>query len=449
MSNFAKKVLRFARFFDSNPEKWPNASTANPPQRHPCLRPARRFAGGWTPAWTTTNGWRSSTAFSAAWPTWRCATSTAFSTRSWAETGRAGPKRRTWSAAPTTFSVSANCTPAWSRSCWRWTKWSATSWFSTWVSSTPAARRVPMWFAISSIAPGFRPWRRARLRMSRRCRTCWWSCPCRFDIRRFAFIGAFGWARSRWSWSVIGRPSRDPSRYGEVFAVFLFFSWQLSDCNWMGRILFVFFTRMEFVDDPAGHWDTGRADFHGALFFRVLWNVYKVIGKSQKKISWNFQMNFRSNFFFQFFNFLSGNNSSAIYQSINQSIREKAPTHSINQSIHNLLLFSIDSTNQSINLSIPWHFKHTQSINQLTAISKSVFFLNCRGLQVLIVFSSFWLMRKVIRSWDGVGDTGEGWTEPGGLGFDRRTINTPVEQYFEPSTCLVYQEKRALWNWVS
>ena len=82
----------------------------------------------------------------------------------------------------------------------------------------------------------------------------------------------------------------------------------------------------------------------------------------------------------------------SINRSINQSIDQKPPSHSINQSIHNLLLIFIDSTNQtskqSINqlsvrdiLSMP-----NQSINRQVFISKSVFPLNCSGLQVLIVF---------------------------------------------------------------
>ena len=43
------------------------------------------------------------------------------------------------------------------------------------------------------------------------------------------------------------------------------------------------------------------------------------------------------------------------YTSINQSIKQKAPSYSINQSSHDLLLIFIDSTNQAIN----------QSTNQL------------------------------------------------------------------------------------
>ena len=79
-----------------------------------------------------------------------------------------------------------------------------------------------------------------------------------------------------------------------------------------------------------------------------------------------------------------------ISQSINQSIKQKAPSHSINQSIHNLLLIFIDSADQSINQSTyqSWDISSipNQSINQGTCISKSVFSLNCRGLQVLMVF---------------------------------------------------------------
>ena len=46
-----------------------------------------------------------------------------------------------------------------------------------------------------------------------------------------------------------------------------------------------------------------------------------------------------------------------------QTVKQKASSHSINQSIHNLLLIFIDSTNlainQAINLSVPWRFKYT------------------------------------------------------------------------------------------
>ena len=55
----------------------------------------------------------------------------------------------------------------------------------------------------------------------------------------------------------------------------------------------------------------------------------------------------------------------SINQSINRSIKQKVPSHSINQSIHDLLLIFINSTNQainrSINLSVPCHSKYTQS----------------------------------------------------------------------------------------
>ena len=63
-----------------------------------------------------------------------------------------------------------------------------------------------------------------------------------------------------------------------------------------------------------------------------------------------------------------------INQSINQTIEQKPSTHSINQ-----------STYQSRDISsIP-----NQSISQLTTISKSVFSLSCRGLQVLSFLHRF------------------------------------------------------------
>ena len=104
----------------------------------------------------------------------------------------------------------------------------------------------------------------------------------------------------------------------------------------------------------------------------------------------------------------------SINQSINQSIEQKAPSHSINQSIHNFPLIFIDSTNQAIKqstyqsrdiLGIP-----DQSINQSTDYGfKSVFSLNCRGLQVLIIFCTVLGDEKSNETvrW------GKGWTEPG------------------------------------
>ena len=72
-----------------------------------------------------------------------------------------------------------------------------------------------------------------------------------------------------------------------------------------------------------------------------------------------------------------------INQSINQSKGRRQVIQSTNQPINRSTNQPI---NQSINLSVPWHFKCTQSINRLTLISKSVFSLNRRGLQILIVF---------------------------------------------------------------
>ena len=92
--------------------------------------------------------------------------------------------------------------------------------------------------------------------------------------------------------------------------------------------------------------------------------------------------------------------SHAIHQSINQSTEEKAPSHSINQSIHNPLSIFIDCTNQAI--------------NQVTTVPKSVFSLNCWDLQVLIVFCTVFGDEKANGTvrWDR-GCGGRGWTEPG------------------------------------
>ena len=76
------------------------------------------------------------------------------------------------------------------------------------------------------------------------------------------------------------------TRFQQVLWVFVpFFSLGsfVTATEWDGFCFF--FTRMEFVDDPAGHCDTGRGDIHGALFFGVLWNVHKVIRKSRKNFS--------------------------------------------------------------------------------------------------------------------------------------------------------------------
>ena len=94
-----------------------------------------------------------------------------------------------------------------------------------------------------------------------------------------------------------------------------------------------------------------------------------------------------------------------INQSINQSIEVKASSHSINQSIHNLLLIFIDSTNQSI--------------NQVATIPKSVFSLNCRGLQVLIFFCTVLGGEKI----NGTVRWARGWSEPG-TGYHYKEIVT-------------------------
>ena len=74
---------------------------------------------------------------------------------------------------------------------------------------------------------------------------------------------------------------------------------------------------------------------------------------------------------------------------INRSNRKLQVIQSTNQSItyyRFLLIATHQSTNQSIDFPFPWHSKYTQSINQLTTTSKSVFFMNCQGLQVLMVY---------------------------------------------------------------
>ena len=75
--------------------------------------------------------------------------------------------------------------------------------------------------------------------------------------------------------------------------------------------------------------------------------------------------------------------------------------------------------NQSINWWVPWHLKCTQSINQSTGISKSVFSLNFRGLQVLIDFWTVLGDEKTngnVRWGRGCGG-GEGMNRAGGLGM--------------------------------
>ena len=69
----------------------------------------------------------------------------------------------------------------------------------------------------------------------------------------------------------------------------------------------------------------------------------------------------------------------SINQSIDRSIKQKAPSHSINQSIHNLLLILMDGTNQAINQSTYQScdiLKYTQSINQSTDYPFEISFVN-------------------------------------------------------------------------
>ena len=110
------------------------------------------------------------------------------------------------------------------------------------------------------------------------------------------------------------------------------------------------------------------------------------------------------------------------YTSINQSIKEKAPSHSINQSIHNLLLISIKSTNQAINLSAPWHFKYTQINQSTTSHFKISFSLKYRGLQVLIVFCTVLGDEETNGAVRWIGDAGEGVNRAWGLGTSMTII---------------------------
>ena len=95
-----------------------------------------------------------------------------------------------------------------------------------------------------------------------------------------------------------------------------------------------------------------------------------------------------------------------INQSINQSL-----THSMNQWMNQLnrpVTLKVCSINQSINQSIEFHFK-ISFLPELLRSSGSKKFL-CR----------FWVMRKQIRPWDGVGDAGEGMNRAWGLGVGLR-----------------------------
>ena len=99
-----------------------------------------------------------------------------------------------------------------------------------------------------------------------------------------------------------------------------------------------------------------------------------------------------------------------------QSIKQKALSHSINQSINNpyYWLLLIARIKQSTYQPHDFLCRPNQSINQLTTISKSVFSLNCRGLQVLIVFCNVLGDEKTNGPWDGVGGMRKRkWTEPG------------------------------------
>ena len=97
-------------------------------------------------------------------------------------------------------------------------------------------------------------------------------------------------------------------------------------------------------------------------------------------------------------------------------------SQSVNQSINRPINQWIDQTegsksfNQSINLWVVWHFKWIQSINQLTAVSKSIFFLNRRGLQILIDFYTvlgYEKTNRLVRWGRGYAGQGEGCSEPG------------------------------------
>ena len=82
--------------------------------------------------------------------------------------------------------------------------------------------------------------------------------------------------------------------------------------------------------------------------------------------------------------------NTSINQSIEQTNRRLQVIQSTNQSIpyywFSIIRTTKQSSKQSINSSVPWHSECTQSINQLSTISKSVFSLNCRSLLAPIVF---------------------------------------------------------------
>ena len=100
----------------------------------------------------------------------------------------------------------------------------------------------------------------------------------------------------------------------------------------------------------------------------------------------------------------------AVNQSINQSTdrsnRRFQVIQSINQSITYYWLLLTIQIKQSINLSVPWHFKCTQSINQSIMW---LLFHNQFSSWIVEVFrfwwfsAPFWVMRKIMEPWDGEG----------------------------------------------
>ena len=69
----------------------------------------------------------------------------------------------------------------------------------------------------------------------------------------------------------------------------------------------------------------------------------------------------------------------------------------------------IDSTNQAINLSVPWHFTYTQSINQSIDDHLKISFLPelLRSPGCDSFSAQFWVMRKGTGPWNRVGDEAE------------------------------------------
>ena len=114
----------------------------------------------------------------------------------------------------------------------------------------------------------------------------------------------------------------------------------------------------------------------------------------------------------------------SINQSTNQSTDQTQGSKSFNQPINPIIYYWFllialikQSINQSMNLSVPWYFKYTQSINW-PPFQNQFFSLNCWGLQVLIAFctvlddgNSLEMPANGTVRW--LGECGEEGTEPG------------------------------------